>query len=1057
MESRVLAEPVLVGRERELEELQRYLELAIEGKGTTIFVSGEAGTGKTRLVNEFLNSAKQKKSITTLTGWCLYNAGIPYFPFIEAFSAYFSTLSKKNYNEELDLNFWLKGQPKIGLSGELVYLSPQALKDQTFAAVAKALLGISASKPIIMFVDDVHWADSASLALLHYISRFIASQRVLVVATYRSEELNVDGEGRAHPLVEALRLMGRENLFKEVKLENLKPNDVLTLAESMIGGHVQSEFAEKLASESQGNPLFVVESLRMLAEKGNLVHENSGWRLSVDELGIPIKIKDIILRRVGALKPDQRKLLDLASVMGSKFDSELLAAVLGQGSLQVLETLGSIAQSSSLVVCEGSIYRFDHVKSRDAIYGEISPPLRQAYHGWVAEKMEARCKGEKLLVVDLAYHYAKAGNNEKAVKYALAAGQYALAKWSNLQAIEHFAYALQNVPEGHADEKRTALEGLGDAYAAHCMYAEAIKTFDELAASETGAVRLRALRKAMDAAYAKGDKPDLLIEYAKKAEELAAYDRLEMARVHANKGRIVGWAGRGDIRMDLAEYDAALRVFEEENSVADVADALWRCGVVCTFFKDLQKKGLGELLRSVAIFREFGDIRKEIQATLRTALGFMMSGLLPETDRKLADTLRIGEKLDVFAELAQASAWLSCADEDKGKLAEALSQSLKALEYCEKTDANWIQGLVYAALTRQYSKLGDLKQADEYFYRMTKLPPEILSNLNVVSHVAGSKGIYFVAKGQWGESDQIFKKSIENFETTHRGAVLFEIATRGNYAWVLERQGKVEEARVQRDRIQRVLAQVGERFGHANVQLSVMVPRKVQVEEEFEMRLDLVNVARNPGTLVKVEGVLPSGSKVISLPSFCSIQNGSIEMNQKRIGPFQVEPIKLRVAFVKAGVYDFSPCLFYVTDLNEARKCKAKPITVSAQLGSSGDKLEGIAEPLQSELGFKSEAAEKAFNFLVSAFQEDYMSRRMPLEKSGWRTLMEVVKNAQVTMYSMYGRCGRGGKATLELGHLGLVESRFFLGERGRGGRVFKMRIRYEKETVKRRVGQQGF
>jgi len=236
-----------------------------------------------------------------------------------------------------------------------------------------------------------------------------------------------------------------------------------------------------------------------------------------------------------------------------------------------------------------------------------------------------------------------------------------------------------------------------------------------------------------------------------------------------------------------------------------------------------------------------------------------------------------------------------------------------------------------------------------------------------------------------------------------------------------------------------------------------MVPRKVQVEEEFEMRLDLVNVARNPGTLVKVEGVLPSGSKVISLPSFCSIQNGSIEMNQKRIGPFQVEPIKLRVAFVKAGVYDFSPCLFYVTDLNEARKCKAKPITVSAQLGSSGDKLEGIAEPLQSELGFKSEAAEKAFNFLVSAFQEDYMSRRMPLEKSGWRTLMEVVKNAQVTMYSMYGRCGRGGKATLELGHLGLVESRFFLGERGRGGRVFKMRIRYEKETVKRRVGQQGF
>ena len=96
MKTGVLAEPVLVGRERELEELQHYLESAIEGKGTTVFVSGEAGAGKTRLVNEFLSSAKQKKEVTTLTGWCLSDAGIPYFPFVEAFSAYFSTLNKKN-------------------------------------------------------------------------------------------------------------------------------------------------------------------------------------------------------------------------------------------------------------------------------------------------------------------------------------------------------------------------------------------------------------------------------------------------------------------------------------------------------------------------------------------------------------------------------------------------------------------------------------------------------------------------------------------------------------------------------------------------------------------------------------------------------------------------------------------------------------------------------------------------------------------------------------------------------------------------------------------------
>lgn len=1046
MKSRILSEPVLVGRERELKELRHYSELAAQAKGTTVFVSGEAGTGKTRLVREFLNFAKQRKDITTLTGWCLCNVGVPYFPFIEAFSAYFSTLSKKSDNEELWLNFWLKDQSRTGLSGTLKYLSPQALKDQTFAAVTNALFSISADKPTILFIDDAHWADSASLALLHYISRFIASQRVLVVATYRSEELNVDSEGRLHPLVETFRLMGRENLFKEVKLENLSLNDVLTLTESMIGGRVESEFAEKLAKESQGNPLFIVETLRMLCEKGNLVQENNRWRSVIDELGIPTKIKDIILRRVGALKPYQRKLLDLASVIGSKFDPELLGAVMGQSSLQVLETLGSIAHSSSLVICEGSTYRFDHEKSRDAIYGEISPPLRQAYHTWVAEKMEAGHKNGKLPVNDLAYHYAQTGNKEKAVKYALAAGQDALAKWSNRQAIEHFTYVLQNVPDGHGEEKRVALEGLGDAYAANCMYAEAIKIFAQLAESETGSWRLRALRKAMEAAFLKGDKPDLLLEYARKSEELALDDRLEMARVVNNRARAFAWAGRGDQKLDLADYAAALQIFEEENSLADVAEALWRSGEAYIFNKDLYEKGLGNLLRSRAIFREMGDVRKEIMVSRIIGSEFIFFGFFSEARQELANVLKAGEKLGVFDELARASGLLGLVDEYEGELEESLSQVLKALEYTKKTDAKFIQGFDLAALTRIYSRLGDLKRADEYFDRMTKLPAEVLTLVLVRMNVSLSTGVYFTAKGRWEESNQIF----EAFDASTDGLGIFG----REYAWALEKQGRAQEATVQWTRVQKLLEQTRERFGRADVQFNAMVPRKVRVGEAFEMRLDLVNVAKSPCTLVRVEGLIPTGSRVISLPSFCSIQNSLVSMGKKRIGSFEVETIKLKMALLKEGVYDLDPFLTYVNDSGETRTSRGKPITVTVRLVSSEDRLESAAEPSRA-FDFKSEAAEKAVTFLVGAFKEDYVSRRMPPEKSGWRTLMEVVKKTRVTMYSMYGRSGRGGKTTLELERLGLIESRFFPGERGRGGHVLKIRICYEKENVKRWINRQ--
>jgi KaiC/GvpD/RAD55 family RecA-like ATPase/tetratricopeptide (TPR) repeat protein len=938
LKSGILAEPTLVGRERELEELQRYLDSAVEGKGTTVFISGEAGNGKTRLTREFLNAAK-KRGVAVMAGWCLSDAAVPYFPFIEAFNAYFASFPEEEQPislqqpgaqlglggaaqigaEERGITAWLTGPRPAEKLGKPEALSPQVWKDQAFAAVAKTLHSISNQEPIILFMEDIHWADSASLALLHYVARAINdSERVLVLATFRGEELTADAEGYPHPLTETLRMMRREDLFTEIKLPNLNQANVLKIAENMMGGSLQPKLSEKLTAESRGNPLFVVESLRMLHERRSLFQENNEWRLAVDALGIPSKIKDIILRRLAVLKYAQRRVLDAASVIGEKFDIELLSTVLGQDSLEVLETLNVIAHSTSLVCVEENFYRFDHARSRETLYEELSPPLKRGYHARIAEKLESS-KDAGLPLSDLAYHYAQAGNKEKSLKYTLAAAKDELARWSNSQAIKHFAYVLQNIPEGHAEERRTALEGLGDAYAANSMYGEAIKTFDELAASETGAVRLRALRKAMDAAFLKGDKPDLLLEYARKAEELAVYDRLEMARVLDSRGRAFGWAGRGDGKLDLADYDAALQIFEEENSLADVAEALWRSGELCTVFEDLREKGLGELLRSVAIFRELGDVRKEIEATLHTGWGFEFIGLFPEARREFANVLRVGEKLGVFAELARASGILSLLDEGDGKLVEALSQVLKALEYAKKTDAYYIQGLELAALTRLYSKLGDLKHADEYFDIITKLPPEVLSSFIIGPVVDISKGVYFAAKGQWEESNQCFEEAPESKNLG------------GSYAWALEKQGRVEEARVQRNRVQKVLEQVEERFGHANVQLSLMVPRKVQLGEEFEMRFDLVNVGRRPGVLVKIGGAFPPEFKVTGLPAFASLQNGDLEMKEKSVGPFQVETVKLKLKATKAGSYSLNPEVTYVDDLDKTRAFKANPITVAAQ------------------------------------------------------------------------------------------------------------------------------
>lgn len=1047
-QSKVFAEPILMGREKELEILQHSLNSAKMSKGTIVFISGKTGTGKTRLIKEFLNPIKEQE-ITILYGWCLSNDAVPYFPFIEAFN---SSLSSREgdtiVSQQLSKKSWTSKTDQFERLGLNDNLAPQVWKDQAFASVTRELLFMSSAKSLVLILEDMHWADSASLALLHYVSRAVVNEKILVLVTFRSEELGRDPEGRPHTLDETIHLMGRESLYKEIKLANLDRDGVRGIAESMLDGAVGLNFVEKLMKESHGNPLFVVEFLRMLSEQGNLVREKDKWQLSVDELGVPSKVRDVILRRIDGLKPDQRRVLDVASVIGDKFNPDLIGGVLSKDRLEILEILNDVLNSTSLVRVEENFYTFDHAKSREVIYEQISLPLKQGYHQRIGEQLEkSRQNGKEISFNDLAYHYTKAGNKQKSIKYVLSAGQDDLARFSNTEAIKHFNYVLESIAnvDELAVEKNVALEGLGDAYAANCMYTEAIKTFDLLAESETGSLRLRALRKAMEAAFVKGDKPDLLLDYAKKAEELALDDPLEMGRIILNRGRAFAWAGQGNVNMDLAEYRAALQIFEAENSLNDVAEALWRIGEVCYSAEDLFE-ALGILLRSRTIFKELGNIRKELAVCRSIGIVYIFLGLFLEAKKELGNVLTIGEKLGAFNELARANGLLGLIDEYEGNFVDSVSKVLTALEYIKKTDVNYVQIIDLAALTRLYSKLGDLKRADEYFDKLTKLPPESLSTVMVRQAVALSKGVYFTAKNRFEDSNQIFTALVGLIEGS-----LFVT----DFIWALEKQGNTKEAKFHSEKVQKRLEQNRKCFEHTNVQFNVMAPKTVQIEDVFEIHLDLVNVAKVHGQLVRIDGLIPSGSKVISLPSFCCMEKSSIKLNKKQIGPFQAKSIKIKIQLPKAGVYALEPCLHYNDSLGEPTTSKANQIALTVQFSSTEEKTKNVAKVIKSKLVFKSNSAEQAFDFLVNVFVEDYFRRRLPKERSGWRTLMDIAKQTKVSRYSLYGSSNHRGSAIMELEHMGVVEVRFFFGERGRGGKILKLRISFEKEAIKKHINHQ--
>ena len=1037
LQTDVLSEPMFVGRKHELEELSQFLECAIGGRGTTVFISGEAGSGKTRLIREFSELA-QKKNVQVLTGWCLSNSVEPYFPFTEAFESFLSSETSSLAKQKI---------LKISLielnRTERQEVTPQAWKDKTFAAITKELFTLSSNKPMILLIDDMHWADSASLSLLHYVSQAIEAERILIIATFREEEFNTQTNELLNPspLVQTVRLMGREGLYHKIKLGQLDPQEIRLIAESMLDGKIDLSFERKLQLESHGNPLFIVESLRLLSKQGSIIQENNHWIHTVEKFEIPAKVKDVILRRLDILTPNQRKVLNAASVIGTKFDPELLAAVIIKDSLDILEELNTIAKATLLIHDEGKLYRFDHAKYQEMLYEEIPIPLKTKYHLRIAQKLEdINQSSDELQLGELAYHYVLSQNTQKAIKYSLLAGKNALARYSNAEAIKHFNFVIQTVEEKQkfVPEKIEAIEGLGDAFYANSMFTDALKAYEQLSSMASGAVRLRALRKAMDAAFFEGDTIHLL-ELTMQAEPLATEDRLETARILYRKGRALIY--KGNFAQALEDYEAALKISEEEYSISDVASELIGVGVANIYAGKLEK-GIAAVLRSIAILGELGDLRRQMEGYWAAGVQFADIGLGRESSDMLKKGIEIGEKLSDYKTIAESNALLASIISGIGDTKGALSKGLTALEYCNKTESKFTQALVYNNLVRCYTFAGDLKQAKRFYEKLTKLPKEVITNPALFGSF--TKAVFYAGNKNHKESNRYFEESIEVARSIGPG---IEAWQKSVYASILAKQGQNEAAAKQLKDSQKIFQGIIERFEHVNIQANLMMPKNVSFGKTFETRIDIVNISNAHGTLLTIENAFPE-FEIISISENCTIKDGSIEMEAKGIKPLEVLNVKTTVKPTKTGTFNLNPIVSYSDDLGKQKTCRTNNILVSVLPTAKLPNSE-LATEFEQPINFNSKVAEQAFNFLIKAFKEDYIQNKNPQEKSGWRTLLEVVKQGKVSKHSMYGRSGAGGQAKRELTKLGLIETRFFSGERGRGGRIQKIRICMEKKEVK--------
>jgi class 3 adenylate cyclase/tRNA A-37 threonylcarbamoyl transferase component Bud32 len=461
-----LAGGTFVGRERELTELQAGVDDAISGRGRLLLLAGEPGIGKTRTAEELVTYARLRGA-RALWGRCYEGEGAPpYWPWVQIIRSYIQDRDTEILRADLGSGAVDVAQIVPEVRERFPQLprvtpqEPEQARFRLFDTVSTFLKKIARAEPIVLVLDDLHSADKPSLLLLQFLASQLAGARLAIVGTYRDAEV-----GRRHPLSSMLGDVARQDVSRRIFLRGLTKADVARFIEVTANVKPPAALATAVYTETEGNPLFVGEVVRLLASEGYLERPDTvqSWRLD-----IPQSIRDVIRRRLDRLSPECNEILTTAAVMGREFGLDLLEQVSALAGDQLLDVLDEAAGARIIVEMPRlpGRYSFAHALIRETLYGEIRATARLRLHRQIGEAVEAlHGTNPEAYLTELAYHFFEAALGgdgtvrSKAIDYSSRAGECATAQLAYEDAVTHYERALQALdrqsPAG--DERRCEL------------------------------------------------------------------------------------------------------------------------------------------------------------------------------------------------------------------------------------------------------------------------------------------------------------------------------------------------------------------------------------------------------------------------------------------------------------------------------------------------------------------------------------------------------------------------------------------------------------------------
>ncbi len=611
--------PGVIGRHLHLVTVEEaYKRVASHQGREVVLIAGEAGQGKTTLAAEAARRAHAEGAIVLL-GRCDEELGVPYAPFAEALNHYVS-----HAPEELLTAHVAAHGPELSRLTRALRSRVQGLAQPSEGADAEteryvlyaAVLGILAAaceeRPVVLVLDDLQWADVASLQLLRHLVKEADPLQLLILGTYRDTELSP-----THPLAETLGALRREPGVGRITLKGLDDDEVVQYLESAAGHDLSKEgleLAHAVYGETDGNPFFVSEMLRHLTESGAVYKDDAGrWAATTDAITLPNSVREVVATRVARLGEQSIRVLSVAAVIGRDFELSHLSRVTNRDEDDLLDLLDAAAEAAVVreVPAAPGRYTFSHALVQHTLYQELGATRRARIHRQVGEALEDLCGDHpEARVGELAHHWFHATqlvDTQKAISYSRQAGEAALAALAPADAVRYFLQALQLLDQ---------LPGADPALAVD------LRLDLGIAQRQAGLPAFR----------------ETFLEAAHRSQALGDPDRLVKAALGNNRG-----------------FFSALGVVDEENvavlesalEMAPPGDSPERAVLLATLCSEL---AYGPLDRRLELSRESTDMAERLgdPATLIDVLNLQQLPLnIPST---LADRLPKSAKAVALAE-----------------------------------------------------------------------------------------------------------------------------------------------------------------------------------------------------------------------------------------------------------------------------------------------------------------------------------------------------------------------------------------------------------------------